>query len=142
MKFLFDTDHLSVLQRPLSADYLILTARTGLYQQSDFAASIVSFHEQVIGCHALLNRARRDSELIRGYEILEDILRGYSKIIVLPYDAAAIATFDKVAPLKPRTATMDLRIAATAVTHGLTLLSRNRADFAGIPGLIVEDWTV
>jgi tRNA(fMet)-specific endonuclease VapC len=32
-------------------------------------------------------------------------------------------------------------IAATAITHGLTLATLNRRDFRDIPGLTVEDWS-
>jgi tRNA(fMet)-specific endonuclease VapC len=35
----------------------------------------------------------------------------------------------------------DLLIAATALTHGGTLISGNRSHFARIPGLTVLDWT-
>lgn len=34
----------------------------------------------------------------------------------------------------------DLLIAATAIVHGLTLVTHNTKHFAGIPGLVVEDW--
>jgi tRNA(fMet)-specific endonuclease VapC len=36
---------------------------------------------------------------------------------------------------------MDLRIAAVAVAHDATLLSRNLSDFSKVPGLRAEDWT-
>lgn len=36
----------------------------------------------------------------------------------------------------------DMLIAATALVHGLTLVSHNVADFQGIPGLRIEDWQV
>lgn len=35
--------------------------------------------------------------------------------------------------------TPDALIAATALVHGLALLTRNRRDFAGIPGLALAD---
>jgi tRNA(fMet)-specific endonuclease VapC len=35
---------------------------------------------------------------------------------------------------------MDLWIAATALVHGLTVVTHNARDFAHIPGLPVEDW--
>jgi tRNA(fMet)-specific endonuclease VapC len=36
----------------------------------------------------------------------------------------------------------DLAIAATALAHGLTLVSADRRHLSALPGLVVEDWTV
>jgi len=35
---------------------------------------------------------------------------------------------------------MDLLIAATAIVHGLILVTDNVRDFAAVPGLTVQDW--
>ena len=35
---------------------------------------------------------------------------------------------------------VDLMIASVALAHGLTLVTHNTADFAGIPGLALENW--
>jgi tRNA(fMet)-specific endonuclease VapC len=41
-----------------------------------------------------------------------------------------------------RVDTMDLRMASIALSRGLVLLTRNAADFAKVPGLVIEDWTL
>ena len=35
---------------------------------------------------------------------------------------------------------LDLRIAAVALVHDLTLVTHNTADFRNIPGVRLEDW--
>ncbi|MHC5855018.1 type II toxin-antitoxin system VapC family toxin [uncultured Nostoc sp.] len=41
-----------------------------------------------------------------------------------------------------RVSTMDLRIAAIAISRNLVLLTRNVSDFNKVSGLVMEDWTV
>ena len=52
MKYLLDTDHLSVLQQQSGPAYDALSARVASHPRADLALSIISFHEQVLGCHA------------------------------------------------------------------------------------------
>lgn len=40
----------------------------------------------------------------------------------------------------PPTPTFDLAIAATAIVHGMTLVTHNTRDFSHIPGLSLADW--
>jgi len=61
---------------------------------------------------------------------------------LLPFDLEAIARFESLRAARVRIATMDLRIAATALSRGFTVLSRNLVDFEQVPGLAVEDWTI
>jgi len=49
MKYLLDTDHLSILQRQVGKDYSNLSTRMVHYPPSDFAVSTVTFHEQMLG---------------------------------------------------------------------------------------------
>ena len=39
-----------------------------------------------------------------------------------------------------RIGTLDLKIAAIAISHDALLLTRNLVDFAKVPGLRVENW--
>jgi tRNA(fMet)-specific endonuclease VapC len=142
VKYLLDSDHLSILQRPSGAEYLILSSRMDQHAAMDFAASVVSFHEQSVGCHARLNQAKRPDDLIRSYQLLQAVLEAYAASTVLPFDAAAAAALDGFKGLRLRCGIMDRRIAAIAVCRKLVLLTRNTSDFSGIPSLVIEDWTV
>lgn len=142
MKYLLDTDHISFLQRRSGKEFTCLIQRMGQYSSTDFGLSVVSFHEQVLGAHTLINRARTNTDVIRGYSLLSEILRGFALAPVLAFDAEAIALFDELRLQKVRVSTMDLRIAAIALSRNLVLLTRNIRDFGRIPHLATEDWTV
>jgi tRNA(fMet)-specific endonuclease VapC len=109
---------------------------------ADFGLSVISFHEQIIGAHSFINRAQNNTDLARGYALLSETLNGFAKAPVLPFDAEAIEIFDEMRSQKVRVATMDLRIAAIAISNNLVLLTRNTGDFSKVPNLIIEDWTV
>jgi len=139
---LLDTDHISFLQRRSSSEFIRLTLRMSQHALSDFALSVISFHEQVIGAHSFINRAQTNTDMARGYTLLLETLNSFAKAPVLPFDAKAIAIFDEMRRQKVRVSTMDLRIAAIAISNNLVLLTRNTGDFSKVPSLITEDWTV
>jgi tRNA(fMet)-specific endonuclease VapC len=136
---LLDTDHLSVLQGEEQPACDRLRARLRQVPPDDVATSIVSFHEQVQGWLAYLNRARKPDQVVLAYRKLESIWRSFLKMNVLSFSEEAQGWFAELRPQCPRMQTMDLRIASVALATGSTLLSRNRRDFRQVPGLIVED---
>lgn len=142
MKYLLDTDHISFLQRRSGIEFTRLTIRMGQYSSADFALSIISLHEQMLGAHNFINRAYTNTDMVRGYALLLEILQGFASSPVLPFDAEAIAIFDKLRGQRVRVSTMDLRIAAIAISRNLVLLTRNARDFSKVPELVTEDWTV
>lgn len=70
---------------------------------------------------------------------LQVILR---TIVVLPFDIRVIATYGKIVSALgfSRRQILDRLIAATAIVHGLTLVTANERDFADVPGLKLEVW--
>ncbi|MEH2114883.1 type II toxin-antitoxin system VapC family toxin [Nostoc sp.] len=80
--------------------------------------------------------------MIRGYAVLLEILQSFATAPILPFDAGAIALFDQLRSQRVRVSTMDLRIAAIAISRNLVLLTRNVSDFNKVPGLVMEDWTL
>ncbi|MBI1829892.1 MAG: type II toxin-antitoxin system VapC family toxin [Planctomycetes bacterium] len=142
MKFLFDTDHISILQKQSGPEFAALMRRIALVQRADLAFCIVSFHEQVLGCNVYLAQAKTNVEIVRGYEMFDRVLAAFAAAVVLPFDSTAVGVFDNLVRQRVRIGTMDLRIAAIALSRTLTVLTRNTQDFAKAPGLASEDWTI
>lgn len=141
MKYLLDTDHISVLQQQSGPAYVALSSRISTHARSELALSVISFHEQALGCHTYINRARTAADVVRGYRMFGRLLGDYAAASVLPFDANAAAVYDGLQAQRVRIGTMDLRIASIALAHGLILVSRNAGDFQQVPGLFTEDWT-
>jgi predicted nucleic acid-binding protein len=63
----------------------------------------------------------------------------------LPFGDAVVDHFTALAVWLQRQGrpppVLDLMIAATACRHGLILVTLNARGFAGIPGLVVDDWS-
>jgi tRNA(fMet)-specific endonuclease VapC len=141
MKYLLDTDHLSVLQKSTGRDYEFLSARMAQLPISDFGISIVTVHEQFLGSHTYISRTRNAQELVKGYDFMTRLVGNIKTIPVAPFDDAASILFEIFQSQGVKLSTMDLRIAAIASSRGLILLTRNYRDFVKVPGFTFEDWT-
>jgi tRNA(fMet)-specific endonuclease VapC len=142
MSYLLDTDHITIFLKPAAPEHAVLAARMALHSPADFCFSSVSLHEQFLGAHAYIIRARTTHDVLRGYAMVQQMWDGYRPMKVVPFDASAGATFDRLRALRLRVGTLDLRIASIALSRGLTVLTRNSADFGRVPGLAIEDWTI
>ena len=140
--FLLDTDHLVILQTRQRGNFERLIKRMNQHPASAFCVSIISFHEQVLGWNAYIARARDTRSVSRGYQRLHDMLEYFKDAQVLPFDQGGVEAFDTLRAARIRTGTMDLRIAAIALSRDMTVLTRNVSDFQRVPDLKVEDWTV
>lgn len=141
MKYLLDTDHLSLLEHRQGPLYAALVVRLNLHAADGIVACVVSFREQALGANSRIQTASSDHELLRGFDLMLGLLDHYRRFPVLPFDAPAHAEVEALRKQKVRIGTCDLRIAAIARTRNLVVVTRNLSDFARVPNLKVEDWT-
>jgi tRNA(fMet)-specific endonuclease VapC len=139
--FLFDTDHVAILQNRTPGLYDILSARVDNFVPRDFFVSIVTFQEQVAGWQSFLNHRRHPDHIVHGYAKLSQPLRDYLKIQIADFGHDSCQQFDELRKQRIRIGTMDLRIASIVLVNDYTVLTRNLVDFEKVPGLKVEDWT-
>jgi tRNA(fMet)-specific endonuclease VapC len=137
-----DTDHMSLLEWADVRDSTPLRMRLAALPPAEVATTIISYEEQVRGWMAYIARLRSVTQQVDAYRRLHRQFDNYCRIPVLMFDAPAAVTFQRLRRTRLRMGTMDLKIAAIVLSREVTLLSRNLADFARVPGLQVEDWTV
>jgi len=89
----------------------------------------------------VLARSLPPGERTIAYRSFWETVLFFSAAQVLLYDEACERKFNELRAQKIRIGTRDLRIAATALVHDLTLVTRNHKDFSRVPGLRIEDWS-
>ncbi len=138
--YILDTDHMSVLERG-GTPALTLTLKVSAIPDSELATTIISYEEQCKGWLAKTTKEKNEA-LIRVYVQFGQHLQIYASMNVLLYDERAHAVFLALRSQNIRTGTQDLKIASIALANSATLLTRNIRDFARVPNLRYEDWTV
>jgi tRNA(fMet)-specific endonuclease VapC len=137
---IFDTDHFSLSDRGASAESQRLRFRLSKLKSHEVATTIITFEEQMRGWLSWLAQARSLPQQVERYRKLSQLLVKYRDVFVLDFDEKAAAEFQRLQKLRLRVGTMDLKIAAIALSHDAVLLTRNLVDFQKVPGLKVEDW--
>ncbi len=139
--YILDTDHFSFLQRPTSAEAQRLRFRLSNISDDERFVTVITLEEQMRGWLAQIAKAKSLLQQIETYRRLEKLLNDYAQSKLLSFDERAVAKFEELKAGRIRIGTMDLKIAAIALSHNATLLTRNLADFQKVPGLKVEDWS-
>jgi tRNA(fMet)-specific endonuclease VapC len=62
MRYLLDTDHISIIQRHSGEPYRRLRDRMSHYASSDFGLCVVSFHEQSLGANNVIQNAKTNDD--------------------------------------------------------------------------------
>jgi tRNA(fMet)-specific endonuclease VapC len=139
---ILDTDHISLLDRSTGRDALALRAKLADISPDQVATTIITYEEQIRGWMAYLAKTRTIHEEVEAYRRLRLQLENYRVIRVLDFGEVAATQFQRLRKSQIRVATMDLKIAAIVLSLDATLLTRNTRDFAKIPGLKCENWSV
>jgi tRNA(fMet)-specific endonuclease VapC len=141
MLHLFDTDHLSLMERGGTESHAIF-ARLRLLSPDDYGISVVTYAEHMRGALAEIVRARNGAEEVQAFRLLRENIRFCNAFALWDYTEDAASHFAQLRQQKVRIGTQYLRIAAIALANNAILLTRNTKDFAKVPGLLFEDWTI
>jgi tRNA(fMet)-specific endonuclease VapC len=139
--YLLDTDILSILQIDQGVECDRVRSHINDTDPRLVFVSIVSFHEQLLGWNAYLQRAKSLEGMVHGYGKFERLLLDFSRLNVASFDQQAASQYDQLKSQNTRIGTMDLRIAAVGLANDYTVVTRNTVDFKRVPGLRIEDWT-
>jgi tRNA(fMet)-specific endonuclease VapC len=104
-----------------------LRERLGTCEPGQVAISAVNFAEIAMG--ASLGDPPDQA-------VVEDFV---SVVPILPFDEPAARAY---AGLPFKRARFDRLLAAHALSLGVVVVTNNEADFADVPGLVVENWTL
>lgn len=138
MIYLLDTDHVSLEQR----GHPSVTERVRLAGPSQVAISVITVEEQLRGWLALTRSAATPQKRTAAYTQLRTAVSYFAAFTLLDYTLAADSLVADLRRQGVRIGTQDLRIAAIALTYGLTVATRNTIDFGKVPGLSIEDWSL
>jgi tRNA(fMet)-specific endonuclease VapC len=138
---ILDTDHISLLQHPGSAEARRLAQRLSASFDQEIVVTIVSVEEQMRGWLQVIARYRDPMQQIAYYDKLIEFIRFFNNWTILPFHASSVQVFHELQAARIRISTTDLKIAASSIDRGALLLTRNAADFQRVPGLQFEDWT-
>ena len=139
---LLDTDTYTLVVRRDSEEGLRVRARIAQVPPGELVATtIITYHEQCKGWIDYVAGARGQADQVEAYGFLANHLEAFGKARVIPYNVAAADKFEELRKTHRRAGTMDLRIAAIALTRRALLVTRNLGHFSGIEGLRAEDWT-
>ncbi len=138
LKWLFDTDHVSLHERGFPG----LRNKLEAAEPGSIATSVVTVEEMLRGRLAVLARRSAGDARVRAYEKFFESVRFFGSIPVVPFDLACEQKFQELRAQGVRVGSQDLKIASTALANDLVLVTRNTRDFMKIPRLSVEDWSL
>jgi tRNA(fMet)-specific endonuclease VapC len=135
--FVLDTDTLTHL----------LLGHKGVSQKraqatAEVVLAVVTRIEMLQGRFASILKAEDGDKLLLAQQRLVENERDLEKFLILTINADVAAMFDALLQNKKlkKIGRGDVLIAAIALAHRATLVTRNEKDFRKVPGLRIENW--
>lgn len=135
-----DTDHISLLQHRDSLQAEALRQRVLALPTEEVAVSAPTLEEQARTWISLIGRYSDVRQQVAYYARFVGMFRFFAAWQIPPFDERAAEEFRRLRSERVRIGVTDLKIAAIALVHAATLVSRNLRDFNTVPGLRVENW--
>lgn len=136
--FVLDTDHVTLLQR----GHPPVVDRLREVPEGAVTTSIITYEEQLRGRLSVIRRADTPERLAISYRRLREMQEFFCAIRIVDFDQKAAEIYRRLRRLRGAIGTMDLRVAATALSVDGTLVTRNTGDFEVIAELSLEDWSI
>jgi predicted nucleic acid-binding protein len=134
--FILDTNVVSELRKGGKADRNVVQWSATQEPETQFLSAITVF-EIEIGILKLAAKDERGSTLLSNW--LRNSLLAHFENRILPLDHACALHFAHL--MHPRTRPYrDAMIAATAMAHGCTIVTRNIRDFQDLPLPLIDPW--
>jgi predicted nucleic acid-binding protein len=134
--FLLDTNVVSELRRPERANRNVL-AWAGTIPAANFFLSAISILEIELGVLLIERRDAAQGAILRAW--IDDQILPRFEGRVLAVDTAVAQRCARLHVPDPR-AERDALIAATAIVYGLTVVTRNIADFEPLGVAVLNPW--
>lgn len=134
--FLLDTNVISELRRPDTADRTVV-AWAGAIPAASFFLSAISILEIELGALLIARRDAAQGAVLRSW--IDDQILPRFEARILAVDTAVAQRCARLHVPDPH-AERDALIAATAMVHGLTVVTRNVADFESTGVALLNPW--
>jgi predicted nucleic acid-binding protein len=139
--YILDTCILNILFHDNPAQQAIQKNKLVTVDDRNVWVSVVTVYELlIVGIVPAISSRLNTPQLVLAFNALIQFLEDISDYQVLPYTEADQEYFRNIPPNVKRQGPLDCRIAASAVSNGFIVVTRNTDDFDGT-GATYEDWT-
>ncbi len=138
--YLLDTNIISTfLDQGRNSQFL--TRRILNQPPQNLFISIITVEEMMRGELGGIHRLRHRPNVVKVYRAFEGLFEALHRFQIVSYTTEIEQIYQSMSWEQKRVGTQDCRIAATAMSHGFTVVTANTSDFYKIGGVAVEDWT-